>query len=134
MKKEDIREEDLVEEVKFEIDKGAFSGPFKCHGIKTKLISKKIDVNGDVFSYSAWKCGKCGKEFLDSKQAKKLEAIWTIEKMLKDDILSMKRSINYDGKMFFLRFPKELTKKWKKGQYADIKLIDTNKFIVEVKC
>ena len=133
MKKDDIREEDLVEEVKFEIDKNAFSGPFKCHGMRTRLISKKIDVNGNVFPYSAWKCRKCKKEFLDSDQAKKLEAIWTIEKMLKGNILSMKRSINYDGKMFFLRFPKELTKEWKKGQYADIKFIDANKFIVEVK-
>ncbi len=122
-----------MKHVEFEVDREAFSGPFRCHGTETKLIPKKISVNGNVFAYSAWKCGKCKKEFLDSSQAKKLETIWTMEKMLKDNLLIMKRSLNYDGKMFFLRFPKELTKKWKKGQNADIKFLDTNKFIVEIK-
>ena len=27
-----------MKQVEFEIDKNAFSGPFKCHGMKTKLI------------------------------------------------------------------------------------------------
>lgn len=122
-----------MEEVKFEIAKNAFSGPFKCHGIRTKLERKKMNIEGNSFSYSVWKCSKCKEEYLDSKQAKILENIWIIEKMLKNDVLTMKRSINFDGKMFFLRFPMELTKNWKKGNYADIKLIDNNRFIVEVK-
>ena len=63
-----------------------------------------------------------------------MEDIWTVEKFLKDDVITMKRSLNYDGKMFFLRFPIELTKKWKKGQFVDITPIDSNRFIVEVKC
>lgn len=121
-----------MEEVDFKVDKDAFKGPFKCHG-ETKLSTKKIEVDGNVFSYSVWRCTKCKKEFLDTEQAKRLEAIWVFEKLTKDDIC-MRRSINYDGKMFFLRFPKELTKKWKKGSEADIKPIDSNRFIVEVRC
>lgn len=121
-------------EVKFEIDKNAFSGPFKCHGINTKLVSKKLSVDDNVFSYDVWICPKCGKEYLDTKQSKRLEDIWTVEKLLKDDAMSMERSVNFDGKMFFIRFPKELTKKWKKGQHADIKFVDSNRFIIEVKC
>ena len=132
MKKDDIREEDLIEEVKFEIDKDAFSGPFKCHNANTKLADKKLSVNGNVFSYKVWKCAKCGKEYLDTEQAKRLEDIWTIEKLLKDEALAMKRSVNFDGKMFFIRFPKEFTKKWKRGQHADIKFVDSKRFIVEI--
>lgn len=119
--------------VDFTVDKDAFKGPFKCDGEKTRLVSKKIDIDGNVFSYSAWKCRKCGKEYLDSNQAKRMETIWAFEKMLKDDALCMERSLNYDGKMFFLRFPKELTKNWRKGQNACIKMIDTKRMIVEVK-
>jgi len=120
------------EKMKFEIDKKAFSGPFKCHGVKTKLVSKNMSIEGNLFSYSVWQCPKCRKEFLDSSQAKKLEDIWTIEKLLKDDVLIMRRSLNFDGKMFFLRFPKEITKKWKKDGYADIKVVDSKRFVVEI--
>ena len=122
-----------VKQVGFEIDKDAFFGPFKCHS-KTKLVAKKVSIGENVFAYSAWQCAKCKKEYLDSGQAKKMEDIWTVEKFLKDDVITMKRSLNYDGKMFFLRFPIELTKKWKKGQFVDITPIDSNRFIVEVKC
>jgi len=121
------------EKMNFTIDKDAFKGPFKCHGLKTKLLSKKIDVDGNVFSYFVWECSKCSKEYLDSSQAKRLETIWAFEKMLREDVLCMERSLNYDGKMFFLRFPKELTKNWRKGENACIKMIDTKRFIVEVK-
>jgi len=62
-----------------------------------------------------------------------MEDIWVFEKMVKNDLLLMKRAVNFDGKMFFLRFPKELTKRWRKGINADIKVIDVNRFIVEVK-
>ena len=122
-----------MQEVIFEIDKKAFNGPFICHG-KTGLTNKKISVNGNTFNYQVWLCNKCKKEFLDTGQANKLEKIWTLEKLLDDRLLTMQRSINYDGKMFFLRFPKELTKTWKKGDHADIKIIDLNRFIVEIKC
>ncbi len=117
----------------FSIDKDAFKGPFTCHGMKTKLVSKKISVDGNVFSCSVWKCPKCSKEYLDSSQAKKMELIWTFEKMLNDDVLCMERSLNYDGKMFFLRFPKEISKNWHKGGLVSMKMIDTKRFIVEIK-
>jgi len=119
------------EKMKFEIDKDAFKGPFKCH-VKTKLTNKKISVDGNVFSYTVWRCPKCSKEYLDTSQAKRLEVIWTFEKLLNDDALCMERSLNYDGKMFFLRFPKELSKNWHKGK-ACIKMIDTKRFVVEIK-
>jgi hypothetical protein len=121
------------EKMKFSVDKDAFKGPFKCHGVNTKLVSKKISVDGNIFSYSVWRCSKCSKEYLDSSQAKRLEIIWAFEKMLKDDVLCMERSLNYDGKMFFLRFPKEISKNWHKGENACIKMIDTKRFIVEVR-
>jgi len=122
-----------MKEVKIEIDKDAFSGPFECHKAKTKLISKKITVNGNSFSYSVWQCPKCKEEYLDNEQARRMEAIWTFEKLLNDKVVTMKRSVNFDGKMFFLRFPKEVTNKWTKDKCAEIKVIDTSKFIVEVK-
>ena len=119
-----------MEEVNFTLAKSAFKGPYKCHG-ETKVVNKNIIVDGNTFAYGVWKCSTCKKEYLDTLQAKRLEAIWTFEKIVKEDI-SMKRSINYDGKMFFIRFPKELTKSWSRKDSACIKMIDAKRFIVEV--
>ena len=121
-----------MQKINFEIDKKAFDGPFTCHG-KTKLISKELAVNGNTFQYEVWQCSKCKKDYLDTKQAKKMETIWIAEKLLNERALTMSRSLNFDGKMFFLRFPKELTKTWNQDNYAEIKVVDNHRFIVEVK-
>lgn len=120
-----------MEEVKFTIAKDAFKPPFKCHGV-TEICLKKLEIDKNLFTYTVWKCPGCGKEYLDTQQAKRLEAIWTFEKLCKDDVFSMNRSINFDGKMFFIRFPKEFTKNWKKQETARIKAIDAKRFVVEV--
>ena len=48
-------------------------------------------------------------------------------------IIEIERKINFDGKTFFLRFPKEITKNWHKGSTADIKVLGTDEFLVKVK-
>lgn len=120
-------------EVRFKVAKNAFEGPFVCCNRKTKKISKKISYKGLDFSYEAWSCSKCRKEYLDPSQAKNLERFWTVQKMLDDNLLTMQRALNFDGKTFFFRFPKELTKNWSKHSHVEIKLLDSNEFLVGVK-
>lgn len=130
-----IEEEDLSEEVKFEIDKDAFKGPFTCHGRKTILEDKKVFFNNLNFNYSVWKCKKCGKEYLDSEQGRKFEKFLIIKKLLEDELITIERNMNYDGKTYFFRFPKELTKGLHKNDLVDIKLLTPNgkMFLVEIK-
>ena len=47
----------------------------------------------------------------------------------------LERSMNYDGKTFFFRFPKELAGNLRKEDVVDIKLLSTDgrMFLVEVK-
>ena len=130
---EDMKEEDLIDEVKFEIDKDAFKDPFTCHNLKTKEVLKKMSIKGIDFTYKVWKCTKCSKEFLDSVQAKRLEKIWMIEKILDEKLISLERNVNYDGKTFFVRFPIEITKRWRKGAHADIKLLSPEEFFIKIK-
>jgi len=99
-------------------------------------VTVTLDRGGATFvvkNVPAQVCQNCGEEYVDNLQAKKLETIWAVEKLMRDDVLCMERSLNYDGKMFFLRFPKELTKNWHKGGNACIKMIDTKRLIVEIK-
>ena len=135
MKKEinDIKEEDLIEEVKFEIDRDAFKGPFNCCNMETKKIKKRMSVKGIDFSYEVWRCSKCKKEFLDTEQAQKLEKIWMVEKLLDEKLISIERNVNYDGKTFFVRFPIEITKKWHKGIHAYITLLSPEEFFIKIK-
>ena len=121
------------EEVKFEIAPDAFVGPYTCHKKKTILRNREVMVGSIPVSAQVWMCAVCKKEYIDFDQAKKWEAIWTVEMLLKKKHVSMKRSLNYDGKMFFLRIPKEVTKDWKKGQTADITFLSNKKFLVEVE-
>ena len=130
-----LKEEDIGEEVKFKIDKDAFKAPFICHGKKTDLVNKKLSVEGIGFNYSVWQCKKCKKEYLDSEQGRKLEKFWMFKGLLEDNLITIERSMNYDGKTFFFRFPKELTKNLHKDDLVDIKLLspEGKMFLVEIK-
>ena len=130
-----LKEEDIVGEVKFEIDKDAFKGPFTCHGKKALLVEKKISYGDLDFTYNIWQCRKCKKEYLDFEQARKYEKFLIMKKVLQDKLITIERSMNYDGKTFFFRFPKELTGNLHKGDLVDIKLLSTDgrMFLVEIK-
>lgn len=133
-KEDDIKEEDIIEEVHFEIDKNAFKGPFTCCGRKTKEATKSVSLKGQKVTYEVWKCGKCGEEYLESRQAEKLENIWAIQKFLEGKAPSMERSLNFDGKTYFVRFPKDLTANWamqKKGK-AVMTMLTPEKYLVEI--
>ena len=127
-----IKDEEFGEEVKFEIDKDAFKGPFTCHGTKTILIEKKTSYGDLDFTYNVWKCKK---EYLDFEQAKRYEKFLIMKKLLEDELITIERNMNFDGKTFFFRFPKELTNNLHKKDLVDIKLLSTDgrMFLVEVK-
>ena len=132
-----IKDEDFGEEVKFKIDENSFKGgvPFKCHGKKTVLTNKKVSFNDLEFTYLAWQCSKCKKEFLDFDQAKKYEKFLIMKKLLEDNLITIERNMNFDGKTYFFRFPKELTNNLHKDDLVDIKLLtpDGRMFLVEIK-
>jgi hypothetical protein len=125
----------LGEEVRFEISKDAFKGPFICHNKKTVLKEKKLSFNGIDFSYTVWTCKTCNKEYLDSEQGRKFEKFLIVKGFLEDNLVTIERNMNYDGKTFFFRFPKELTKNVQKDSLVDIKLLNPSgkTFLVEIK-
>ena len=128
-----INEKDIIREVKFTVAKNAFEGPFNCHNKKTIEVTKKMKLGNMDINYEVWKCTKCKEEYVNGKQAGKLETIWSIQKLLNKKIIEIERKINFDGKTFFLRFPKEITKNWHKGSTADIKILGSDEFLVKVK-
>ena len=130
-----IKEKDIGKEIHFKIDESSFRGPFICHGKKTGLVNKKTTLGDVSFSYPIWQCNKCKKEYLDFEQAKKFEKFLIFRKFLEDKLIAMERSMNFDGKAFFFRFPKELTRDVSKNDLVDIKLLSPEGriFLVEIK-
>ncbi|HLC55566.1 MAG TPA: hypothetical protein VJJ75_03455 [Candidatus Nanoarchaeia archaeon] len=80
MAKENIQRQDIIKEVKFTIAEDAFEGPFRCCNQLTKKTRKQAHYKGLSFSYEVWRCSKCGEDYLDTQQAKKLEGFWTAQK------------------------------------------------------
>ncbi len=129
---DDIKEEDVIGEVHFEIDKNAFKGPFTCCGRKTKKVAKKTSYGGLSVTSEVWRCEKCGSEYVDIDQSKKLQKIWTLQMLMEEKAPTMERSLNYDGKTFFVRFPKDLTSGWKGKEKARMTMLTPEKYLVEI--
>lgn len=110
-----------------------YQAPFRCCYEPAKKVIKKMSYNGLDYSNDIWQCGVCGKEFIDSQQAQKMEKFLFIEKLLNGNLISMKRKMNFDGKTFFFRFPKEISQNWGRDSSAEIKIVTPETFLVEVK-
>ena len=132
-----LKEKEMSEEVFFKIDENSFKGgiPFKCHGRNTSLVDKRVSFKDFEFTHPVWQCKTCKKEYVDFEQAKRYETFLIMKRMLQDDVITLERNINYDGKTHFFRFPKELTRNWGKKSVADIKLLspEGKMFLVEIK-
>ena len=85
-----LKEENIVGEVKFEIDKDAFKGHFTCHGKKASLVEKKISYGDLDFTYNIWQCRK---EYLDFEQARKYEKFLIMKKVLQDKLITIERNV-----------------------------------------
>ncbi len=105
---------------------------FKCCSGPARKEAKKISYNGLEYSYDVWRCSSCSKEYLDESQARKMEKFWLMERLLDEKLISIRRRMNFDGKAFFFRFPKELTQNWNRDLSAEIKMMGPETFLVEI--
>ena len=134
---EKLKKEDLTEEIKdISISKDAFGGPLKCtichkNMIKTKSSMDLSDIDITIH-FEVWRCNKCNREYLDGKQAKRLDKILEFENILKDKTLKFERVLNFDGRTFFMRFPAEITKGWNKNLKTEIKALSATDFFVHI--
>ena len=135
---EDIREEDIGEEVKFTFSKDAFEDKgLSCWVCKSKMkrVRTLIDLpNTDLkATIEVFRCDKCNVEYLNGKQAEKYDKVLMIAKAFSKKGFMFERSLNSDGDNYLFRFPAQLTKGWKKHQKVDINPLSATDFFVSVK-
>lgn len=116
MKEEiEIASEDLEEEVKFKINKDAFkSKELHCDNCNKKMTKISLDVDIPETSLTihleAFRCEKCGKEYLNGEQAKKLDRALAVANVISKKGVVYERSGNFDGSNIFVRFPAQMIK------------------------
>lgn len=134
---EDITESELVGETTIEVDEKAFERSpncRKCHK-KMKEVLTDFELPGGELTLhlAAFKCEKCGKELLSGKQAQKFEEMLLLLDAVKDQSkVRFERAVNNDGKSFFIRFPKEITKDWTNDMVSEITPISKNGLIIHL--
>lgn len=130
---EDIQETDILEQVDVTLDKDAFKGPFVCCNKETTKQKKIFALKGIQFAYEAWHCTTCNKDYLDDEQGSRFDRILLMQKLFDEELITVERNVNFDGKTFFVRFPKEITQKWDKGSHAHIKVLGPSEYLVKIE-
>jgi len=138
MEFEKLQQEDLEDEdIRIEIEESAFKRPGFCTTCNKKMrpVITDFQLPGRELTLhlAAYKCPTCGKEVLNEQQAEKFQEMLLLLDAMKDKSkVKFERSVNHDGKSFFIRFPKELTGKWNKKMVTEIMPITSNEMIIHV--
>ncbi len=88
MEKEfELKPEDLEEEIEVTIHKDAFrAGELHCDNCNKKMdkVSLDVEIPGTslVIRLESFRCGKCGKEYLNGEQAEKLDRALAVSKAI----------------------------------------------------
>ncbi len=98
-----------------EISKDAFkSKDLHCNNCNKKMTKVSLDVDIPETSLTihleAFRCEKCGKEYLSGEQAKKLDRTLAIANVISKKGIVYERSGNFDGSNIFVRFPAQMIK------------------------
>jgi len=130
---ENLKPEDIEgEEVNIKVSKDANNSELHCCNKKMKKVLLEMEIPNSPYCvrFEAFKCSKCGKEFLNSEQAEKLDKILMANKIISDDTVVYERAGNFDGNNYFVRFPTQLTKHFKNKVKAEIRPLSNTDFLV----
>jgi len=130
---EELKPEDFEEEVDVKISKEAFRAKeLHCDNCDRKMIKVSLDVEIPetflIAHLEAFRCEKCGKEYLSGEQAEKLDRALAVTKVIAKKGIVYERAGNFDGSNVFVRFPAQLIKGEKIK--ADIMPLSPTEFFV----
>lgn len=132
----ELTPEDFEQKIDVKIDKEAFKAKeLHCDRCNKKMakVSLDIAIPDTLLSIhlEAFKCKRCGKEYLNAEQAKKLDRALAISKVIAKKGIIYERAGNFDGSNVFVRFPAQMIKD--DNVKAEIMPLSSNEFFVEFK-
>jgi len=133
LKPKDIEKKDI----NLNVGKEAFKGPAKCTNCRIKMKQINTDValpgNDITVHIEAYQCPKCKKQRLTGDQAEKLDYFMSLTEALKNKArFKFRRAMNFDGHSWFVRFPNEVTRNWKKKIESDIIPLTNSDYLIRL--
>ncbi len=138
MNYEKISEKDIGKEVKFTFSKNAFDSE-KTYCEECDVRARKVEVEMTIpktflsIRLKVFRCPKCNKEYLNFKEAEKLDKLLVLNNMIEKQGVSYTRALNFDGDNIFIRFPTELTRGFDKKSKAEIMPLSMNEFLIKIE-
>ncbi len=133
---DELKLEDFEDEIKVSISREAFKSRELHCDICNKKMKKEL-LNIDIpntyltIHLEAFRCNKCGKEYLNGEQAKKLDRALAIGNVISEKGAAYIRSGNFDGYNVFVRFPAHMVRGRKIK--AEIRPLSDEEFFVHFK-
>ncbi|MBI2667670.1 hypothetical protein HYX17_02770 [Candidatus Woesearchaeota archaeon] len=131
MKEQDFEK---LEGIKVSFGKTALSPKsMYCDKCDIKMIKSAIEMPVSDYikvKLNIFKCPKCREQIIGLDEAKKLDEALIINRLLtKENALSFKRHLSFDGNNYIFRLPSELTK----GKHKEVKItpIESNEALIE---
>tara|TARA_Y100000034_G_C6750075_1_gene333337 strand:- start:97 stop:513 length:417 start_codon:yes stop_codon:yes gene_type:complete len=127
-----------LEDIKVSFDKEAFqTNLMHCDNCnkEMKVIKTEIDLPNSFISVklNIAKCTKCKKEYLNSKEAKKLDKALTIARLMDHNTFKIKKSLSFDGDNYIFRIPSNIAKNLGKKPYADLIPLSSKDLLIHLK-
>ena len=127
-----------LEEAEFTFDKDAFkTKEFHCDACNKKM--SLVDIEMDLpnspikIKLKVFRCGKCGKEYLNFEEADKLGKALQISKFIGDSSYKIRRSLSFDGDNYIFRIPVDMTRNLGKKPYVDMIPLSSKDFILHLE-
>ncbi|MBI2574603.1 hypothetical protein HYV82_01840 [Candidatus Woesearchaeota archaeon] len=128
---------DEMENARVTFDKGAFKAKsMRCDNCSRQMKKAKIelDVLDDALRVrlDAFRCAKCGKEYLDFGEARKLDRALLISRLLREDSYRLRKALSFDGDNYIFRIPVDIARSLGKSPYADITPLSSKDLLIHL--
>ncbi len=105
-----------LEDAKFTFSKKAFkSKELYCDECNNRMnqgiIELEIHNSTLRIKLNAFKCIKCNKEYLNLKEAKKLDRALILSRLMMGDSYKIRKSLSFDGDNYIFRIPVTMARK-----------------------
>ena len=137
MRKDELDFEKL-ETVRFTFGKNAFRAEkMYCDICKKRMrLEQKVTALPDSFlsvRLNVFRCGKCGAEYLNFEEAKKLGQALALSRAMRQEGYKIRKSLSFDGDNYIFRIPADITRTLGKHAHADMIPLSSRDLLIHLE-
>lgn len=126
-----------LEDAKFTFGKEAFKAKsLYCDECNSKMNQEVMEIEIPNSSLSiklnAFRCIKCKKEYLNFEEAKKLDRVFILSRLMNAESYKIRKSLSFDGDNYIFRIPVTMARKLGKKPYADMVPLSSKDLLIHL--